>query len=102
MIILACSVITLGALFYIFYAPGVIVTGVTKTRLAYLQERKEAVYENLRDLNFENQAGKFSAPDYQSLRASLEQEAGSILAEIARLENAAADAATQSPKGGRF
>ena len=32
--------------------------GPEKTRLAYLQERKEAVYENLRDLNFEHQAGK--------------------------------------------
>ncbi len=49
--------------------------GPEKTRLAYLQERKEAVYENLRDLNFEHQAGKLPDQDYQSLKASLEEEA---------------------------
>ena len=32
-------------------------SGAEKTRLAYLRERKEMVYENLRDLNFEYQAG---------------------------------------------
>ena len=63
--------------------------GPDKTRLAYLQERKEMVYENLRDLNFEHQAGKLPDQDYQSLKASLEEEAAGILAEMARLEQAA-------------
>ena len=44
------------------------------------------VYENLRDLNFENKAGKFSSEDYQGLQASLEEEAARVLAEIAKLE----------------
>jgi len=63
--------------------------GPEKTRLAYLQERKDAVYENLRDLNFEHQAGKLPDPDYQSLKSSLEDEAAGILAEMAGLEQAA-------------
>ena len=63
--------------------------GPEKTRLAYLQERKEMVYENLRDLNFEHQAGKLPDQDFQSLKASLEDEAAGILAEMARLEQAA-------------
>ena|SRR5437016_1856362 len=90
--ILACAMVTLGTLFYVFYLPGRLQMGPDKTRLAYLQERKEAVYENLRDLNFEHQAGKLPEPDFQSLKASLEDEAAGILAEMAGLEQVAASA----------
>src|SRR6185437_14756909 len=86
---LTCAMVTLCVLFYIFYLPGRLHMGPEKTRLAYLQERKEAVYENLRDLNFEHQAGKLPDQDFQSLKASLEDEAAGILAEMARLEQAA-------------
>ena len=87
--ILACAMVTLGTLFYVFYLPGRLQMGPEKTRLAYLQERKDAVYENLRDLNFEHQVGKLPDPDYQSLKSSLEDEAAGILAEMAGLEQAA-------------
>jgi hypothetical protein len=87
-----CGLVTLGALFYVFYVPGQIYTGPVKTRLVYLRERKEVVYENLRDLNFEYKAGKFPDSDYQEMKTSLEDEAAAILAEIARLEQAAANA----------
>jgi len=53
-----CAVITLASLYYIFFFPGEVYSGEEKTRLGYLRERKEAVYENLRDLNFEYKAGK--------------------------------------------
>ncbi|MGA9812443.1 MAG: hypothetical protein WBQ64_06690 [Terriglobales bacterium] len=86
---LTCVMVTLCVLFYVFYLPGRLHMGPEKTRLAYLQERKEMVYENLRDLNFELQAGKIPEGDYQSLKASLEDEAAGILAEMARLEQAA-------------
>jgi hypothetical protein len=88
--ILACAMVTLGTLSYVFYLPGRLQMGPDKTRSAYLQERKDAVYENLRDLNFEHQAGKLPDQDYQSLQASLEQEAAGILAEMAGLERASA------------
>ena len=84
-----CAVITLASLYYIFFFPGEVYSGEKKTRLGYLRERKEAVYENLRDLNFEYKAGKVPDADYQSMRASLEEEAAAIMAEIARLEQAA-------------
>ncbi len=86
---LTCAMVTLGVLFYVFYLPGRLHMGPEKTRFAYLQERKEVVYENLRDLNFEHQAGKLPDQDFQSLKASLEDEAAGILAEMARLEQAA-------------
>ncbi len=39
-----------------------------KTRVDYLRERKDAIYENLRDLNFEYLAGKYPEQDYAEQR----------------------------------
>ncbi len=89
MILFLYAVMTLAALYYVFLFPGEVFAGEEKTRLGYLRERKEAVYENLRDLNFEHKAGKVPETDYQSMRTSLEEEAAAIMAEIARLEQAA-------------
>ena len=83
MIAFVCGAFTLACLYYVFFFPGEVYAGEEKTRLGYLRERKEAVYENLRDLNFEYKAGKVPDVDYQS---SLEEEAAAIMAEIARLE----------------
>ena len=81
-----CLAATLAVLVYVFYQPHQIFTGDTKTRLSYLLERKEVVYDNLRDLNFEYKAGKYPESDYETMRAQLEEEAAAVLAEIARLE----------------
>lgn len=97
---LTCAMVLLCVLFYVFYLPGRLQLGPEKTRLTYLQERKEAIYENMRDLNFEQQAGKLPDQDYQSLKSSLEEEAAGVLAEMAQLEQAAA-AALDSRKGAR-
>ena len=48
-----CCLFASGALVYIFTPSRDTDVGVTKTRVTYLYERKEVVYENLRDLNFE-------------------------------------------------
>jgi len=88
MTILICILMTASVLFYVFYVPARLPLGGEKTRLNYLHERKEAVYENLRDLNFEYKAGKFPEGDYLAMKASLEEEAALILAEIARREQA--------------
>ncbi len=84
-----CLLATAVALFYIFF-PGSFSVGREKTRVSYLRERKDVVYENLRDLNFEFKAGKVPETDYQSLKSSLQDEAATLLAEIARLEAKAA------------
>ena len=81
----AAILLTVAALFYVFSTVHA-EAGEVKTRATYLRERKDAVYENLRDLNFEYKAGKLSDTDYEGLRVSLEGEAASILAEIDRLE----------------
>ena len=90
---LACMLLVIAAtLLYVFYLPGKLYLGPEKTRASYLRERKDAVYENLRDLNFEYKAGKIPDVDYQSMKASLQDEAATLLAEIARLEEKAAAA----------
>jgi hypothetical protein len=91
-IILFYVVASLAALIYVFYLPQKIFLGPEKTRASFLRERKDAVYENLRDLNFEYKAGKVPDADYHSLKSSLQDEAATLLAEIARLESKAASA----------
>jgi hypothetical protein len=86
MIPYVCAAFTVACLYYVFFFPGEVYAGEEKTRLGYLRERKEAVYDNLRDLNFEYKAGKVPEADYQSMHTSLEDEAAAIMAEIARLE----------------
>ena len=81
-----CIMLGVASLYYVFYLPGRLFLGPEKTRAGYLRERKDAVYENLRDLNFEYKAGKVPDVDYASLNSSLQDEAATILAEIDRLE----------------
>jgi hypothetical protein len=80
-----CLALAAATVFYVFYLPGKLFLGPEKTRVGYLHERKDAVYENLRDLNFEYKAGKVPETDYLALKSSLQDEAATILAEIARL-----------------
>ena len=86
----ACVLFAAGLLAYVF-APGVAFErSLDKSRLTFLEERKQMVYENLRDLNFDYKAGKYPAEDYEALRGSLEAEAAEILAEMAALQEAGA------------
>jgi hypothetical protein len=86
-VIWACVLVTAAALFYVFHIPEAVTAGPVKTRLNYLRERKEVVYENLRDLNFDYKAGKLPESDYQNMKNSLEEEAAAVLAEIERIES---------------
>ncbi len=56
------------------------------TRLDFLRERRDMVYANLRDLNFEYKAGKYPAEDYAAQRDMLENEAATVVLEIDTLE----------------
>jgi len=75
-----------GLLMVYIFSPAELEVTEEKTRLGYLYERKEQVYENLRDLNFEYKAGKLGDDDFNSMRDAMEQEAANVLAEIERLE----------------
>jgi ribosomal protein L40E len=53
---------------------------VDVTPLGDLKRRRLVVYENLKDLEFEYQAGKIAAQDYQSLRENYLGEAAALMA----------------------
>ncbi len=53
---------------------------------AHLDERKAAIYENLRDLQFEYRVGKLSDADYQSTKKDLQAELAAVLAEVDRIK----------------
>jgi hypothetical protein len=86
MSLIACALLALLLLGYVFILPPEIEEGMEKGRLAFLRERKDVLYDNLRDLNFEYRAGKLSQADFESQRGALESEAAALLSEISALE----------------
>ena len=90
--VILCLLLFVALLIYVFKPGRESFQPVDKTRLSFLLERKEVVYENLRDLNFDFRAGKYPQADYENLRSSLESEAAQILAEIDHLEQIGAQA----------
>jgi len=75
-------VLLIACFAYVFWPQPRLAAEVEKTRLDYLRERKDVIYDNLRDLNFEYRAGKYPEEDYAAQRSSLEAEAATVLAEI--------------------
>jgi hypothetical protein len=72
---------------------------------AHLDERKAAIYENLRDLQFEYRLGKLSDNDYQLTKKDLQKELAAVMAEVDRVKlqlqggrGQAAAAAAPAPK----
>ena len=86
MSVLAAVALLIGVFAYIFWPERNPFVQADKTRVDYLRERKDVVYENLRDLNFEFQAGKYPEQDYSEQRVGLENEAARVIAEMEALE----------------
>jgi hypothetical protein len=51
----------------------------------HLEERRAAIYENLRDLQFEYRVGKLSDADYQQTKVGLQRELAGVMAEMERV-----------------
>ncbi len=83
--ILASLLLVILVVAYMFWPEKNPFVQRTKTRLDYLRERKEIIYENLRDLNFEYRAGKYPEEDYAVQRGALEDEAAGVMAEMETL-----------------
>lgn len=85
---IAGVILAIAAFVYTFWPENSFASQRQKTRLDYLLERKEQLYENLRDLNFEYRAGKYPEEDYTAQRSVLENEAAQLIAEIDYLQQA--------------
>jgi len=83
---IAGLILTVGMFAYIFWPEKNPFFQADKTRIDYLRERKDVIYENLRDLNFEYLAGKYPEQDYAEQRNALENEAAEVIAEMEALE----------------
>jgi len=63
----------------------------------HLDERRAAIYENLRDLQFEYRVGKLSDADYQQTKVGLQKELAGVLAEIEKVTTSGVITATSAP-----
>ena len=82
-IIGACLGLAAAVFLFIFYIqPDASDLAPHRTKLDQLLERRDTIYDNLRDLKFENRAGKYSEGDYETMRVTLENEAALVVAEI--------------------
>src|SRR5260370_2366243 len=83
---MAGVVLTFAIFVFMFWPEKNPFVQADKTRVDYLRERKDVIYENLRDLNFEYQAGKYPEQDYVEQRAGLEDEAARVISEMGMLQ----------------
>jgi hypothetical protein len=82
----ACLGLVAAVFLFVFYIqPDASDLAPHRTKLDQLLERRDTVYDNLRDLKFEHRAGKYSERDYETMKTALENEAALVLAEIERV-----------------
>src|ERR1700729_4497701 len=95
-IAVACALLAALMIYFIFgVKPDPSDNAPHRTKLDQLMERRDAIYENLRDLRFEYRAGKFSEADYEETKHSLEVEAAKVLAEMDEVTGGTPTAATR-------
>ena len=81
-IVVAC-VITVGLLLFILIVRAKdLPQPEPVSPFQHLDERKAAIYENLRDLQFEYRMGKLSDEDYQKTKIDLQKELATVMAEV--------------------
>ena len=79
----ACLALAIATLLFIFYIhPDASDLAPHRSKLDQLLERRDTIYDNLRDLRFEYRSGKYAETDYESMKSTLENEAALVLAEI--------------------
>ena len=87
MIIAIASIVAIAAILFILgVRPKDLPAPEMVSPFHHLDERKAAIYENLRDLQFEYRVGKLSDADYQSTKRDLQKELAGVLAEVDRLK----------------
>jgi len=79
----ACVALAIATLLFIFYIqPDASDLAPHRTKLDQLLERRDTIYDNLRDLRFEYRSGKYSEGDFEAMKTALENEAAVVLSEI--------------------
>ena len=97
-IAIACAVAIAVIAFILGVRPQDLPEPEPVSPFAHLDERKAAIYENLRDLQFEYRLGKLSDQDYQSTKRDLQNELAVVLAEVDKLRAVLAAAGEGQPR----
>jgi hypothetical protein len=83
MIVVVAILLALGALFFtLFVRAQDVPEPLPVSPIQHLEDRKQAIYENLRDLQFEYRLGKLSDEDYQQTKQALQKELAGVLSEM--------------------
>jgi hypothetical protein len=94
----ACLALAIATMLFIFYIqPDASDLAPHRSKLDQLMERRDTIYDNLRDLRFEFRSGKYSEGDYNSMKIALENEAALVVTEIDQVT----DAQVRRPRGPR-
>jgi hypothetical protein len=94
----ACLALAIATTLFIFYIqPDASDLAPRRSKLDQLLERRDTIYDNLRDLRFEFRSGKYSEGDYEAMKTSIESEAAMILAEIDQVT----ESQVRRPRGAR-
>src|SRR3972149_12138639 len=81
--ITACIALTAAVLIFVFFIePDAADSAPHRSYLDQLLEKRDTLYDNLRDLKFEYRSGKFAVGDFEAMKQTLETEAAVVLAEI--------------------
>jgi len=84
--VIACVALTAAVLIFVFMIqPDPADSAPHRSHLDQLMERRDIIYDNLRDLKFEYRTGKFAEEDYEQMKQTLEAEAAVVLADIERV-----------------
>ena len=96
MTILFASLLTIGVIVFILSVRAKdLPEAAPVSPFDHLDERKAAIYENLRDLQFEYRVGKLSDQDYQQTKQDLQKELAGVLSEIDRVKQSLAGQAAE-------
>lgn len=79
---IAAAVTVLLLAWIFFVRPKDLPQAVGAPPWQHLESRRAAIYENLRDLQFEYRVGKLSDTDYQRSKLELQAELANVMAEI--------------------
>jgi hypothetical protein len=82
MIIAFAVILVLAAIFYtLFVRAQDVPDPIPVSPIQHLEDRKQAIYDNLRDLQFEYRLGKLTDNDYQQTKLALQKELAVVLSE---------------------
>jgi len=83
MLLAVAALLTVGALVFTLLVRSTdIHEEPAQSPVDHLEERKQLVYENLRDLQFEFRVGKLSEEDYQKTKHELQKELERVTGQI--------------------